>query len=598
MASKSSLSKNRKHGGARSGAGRKPSLKSAISPTAFAAYEAAQRTNIQRSWIYMPTTNPRSELTNYDRTELLRKAHWMYNNVGIAARAIDGVARYSAPLVPQARTSNSEFNRKAEQLFEDACCTAPFGFDAGAEVNFYEAQPFILRQVALDGDFYWQKILSKNGRGMVRFVGGESVGNSSSVEDKKGWVDGILPDKFGRPIAFNVLDPTDSAKSTIVSVDDMHQVRRMYRRGYLRAPSWLARASNHLQDISEILAYEKASFKLNSQVAFVITSPEAGSIGLGASRSKQSVGDVGSVTVDNLYNASGIPQLKPGEKLESFANLHPNTNFQSFLDYLMRDIAWGMGISPELLWDISGAGGANTRYLLEDANIFFKECQSVIREQFCRPFWTFWIWNEIESGNLPYPGDDWWRADWIAPKPPSVDLGRDGKLYIQLVQSGLMSRKRYNNLMGLDDDQEEDDMIAAAKRLKEKCAAAGLSVSEVIPPLPGAAPIEAAHEDSENTDETQSQGEGMDDLDIEKMKAVLDSVGVAVRAGIITPSKEVESSLRAQLRLPDMSGEVLSEWDRNPIRSPITLTNKLASPDIAAPSDSAQEDLTPAETQP
>ena len=90
----------------------------------------------------------------------------------------------------------------------------------------------------------------------------------------------------------------------------------------------------------------------------------------------------------------------------------------------------------------------------------------------------------------------------------------------------------------------------------------------------------------------------MDDLDIEKMKAVLDSVGVAVRAGIITPSKEVESSLRAQLRLPDMSGEVLSEWDRNPIRSPITLTNKLASPDIAAPSDSAQEDLTPAETQP
>lgn len=485
MAQKSSLSK---HGGARLGAGRKKKV------TEFAAYEATARTNVQRSWLYMPTLDPAKELTNYDRTELLRRAHWMYNNVGIAARAIDGVARYSAPLVPQARTKDESFNTAVEQLFEDACCTAAFGFDAGAEVNFYEAQPFILRQVALDGDFFWQKILSKNGRGLVRFIGGESIGNSSNLTSSDNWSDGILTDRFGRPTAYNVVNPADTSKSTIVSADDMHQVRRMYRRGYLRAPSWLARASNHLQDISEILSYEKTSFKLNSQVAFVITSPEAGSIGLGVSRAKQDAG-TGNVTIDNLYNASGIPQLKPGEKLESFSNLHPNTNFQNFLDYLMRDIAWGMGISPELLWNITDAGGANTRYLLEDANIFFRECQSVIREQFCRPFWTFWVWNEIESGRLPYPGDDWWRCEWIAPKPPSVDLGRDGKLYMNLVQAGLLSRKRYNNMMGLDDQQEEDDMIAAAKRLKEKCAAAGLSVSEVIPPMPGAAPVEIYTED-------------------------------------------------------------------------------------------------------
>ena len=484
-----------KHGGVRTGAGRKPSaMKSQLTETAFAAYEATKiGGNGSRAWVYMPTLDARRELTSYDRTELIRRAHWMYNNLGIAARAIDGVARYACPLVPQARSSNAAWNKKVEQLFEDACGTAPFGFDMGAEVNFYEAQPYILRQIALDGDFFWQKCLSKSGRGMVRFIGGESVGNSSSMPQGQDWVDGVLPDKFGRPQAYNVLAPGDSSKGKIVSADELHQVKRMYRRGYLRAPSWLARASNHLQDISEILGFEKASFKMNAQVAFVITSPDAGNIGLGASRNKIPTG-TGGVTVDSLYNSSGVPQLQPGEKIESFTNTHPNTNFKAFLDYLMRDIAWGMGISPELLWDVAGAGGANTRYLLEDSNVFFRECQSVIREQFCRPFWTFWVWNEIESGRLENPGDDWWRCDWIAPKPPSVDLGRDGKLYLSLVQAGLMSRKRYHNMMGLDDETEEDDMINAASRLKAKCAAAGLHVSEVIPPMPGAAPTETIDE--------------------------------------------------------------------------------------------------------
>jgi len=503
MAQKSSLSKRKSHGGARAGAGRPRkslALKNQFSQTALAAYEATARTNIQRSWIYMPTVDARKELTTYDRMELIRRAHWMYNNVGIAARAIDGVARCSAPLQPQARTSNPEFNRKVEQLFEDACGTAAFGFDAGAEVNFYEAQPFILRQVALDGDFYWQKILSKNGRGLVRFVGGESIGmtaNLGSGSDISNWYDGIKVDRFGRPIAFNVIDPQDTSKSTIVSADDMYQVRRMYRRGYLRAPSWLARASNHLQDISEILAYEKQSFKLNSQIAFVITSPEAGSIGLGMARNKLQMDQAGEVTVDTLYNSSGIPQLKPGEDLKSFSNSHPNTNFQSFLDYLMRDIAWGMGLSPELLWNITDAGGANTRFLLEDANIFFKECQSILREQFCRPFWTFWVWNEIESGRLEYPGDDWWRADWIAPKPPSVDIGREGKLYLSLVQNGLMSRKRYFAMLGLDEESETDDMIEAAVRIKARCDAAGISVAEIIPPNQAGAQIQIAQDQAE-----------------------------------------------------------------------------------------------------
>ena len=71
-------------------------------------------------------------------------------------------------------------------------------------------------------------------------------------------------------------------------------------------------------------------------------------------------------------------------------------------------------------------------------------------------------------------------------------------------------------------------------------------------------------------------------------KEKLDAVGAAVRAGVITPSNEVEQSIRAMLALPEMGESVLSEWQKNPTRSPITLTNSLAAPD--APAQPAPED--------
>lgn len=496
--------KKSKRGGFRPGAGRP---RKTAEPKA-AAFEAAQRignTNTSRAWIYMPTVQPRGEFGQYERTELIRKAHWMYNNLGVAARAIDSVARYSAPLTPQARTADPEFNKAAERLFEDSCGTAAFGFDAAGEVNFYEAQSHILRQVALDGDFFWQKILSRSGRGMVRFIAGTQIANSSAATMQGDWFDGVMADDFGRPIAYNVIESLNPSRSVVVSADELHQVRKHYRRGYLRSPSWLARACNHLQDVSEILAYEKTSVKLNSQIAFVLTSPEAGRIGLGAGLNKLNTPEVGEITVESLYNSSGIPQLKPGEDIKSFYNNHPNTNFQSFLNYLMRDIAWGMGLSPELLWDITNSGGANTRFLLEDANFFFAECQSIIAEQFARPFWTFWVWNEIKSGRLRYRGEDWWRVEFIPPKKPSVDLGREGALYLALVRAGLMTRKRYHAMLGLDDETEEDDLIASALRLKQKCEAVGLSVSEVIPPAPGAAAVQIAEAEQEQSDPQPNQ---------------------------------------------------------------------------------------------
>lgn len=480
-----------KRGGYRPGAGR-PKKADAKN----AAFEAAELYQPGRAFVWMPTVEPRQEFQSSTRTNILRKARWLYNNVGLAARAVDGLARYTCGtgINPAARTSDSAWNKRAEEMFEDTCGREAFGFDAAGQVNFYEAQNFIVRHVAIDGDFFGQFVKSRDGRALVRFIGAEAVGNATTALPQDEWQDGVRTDEMGKPTQYRLLTNQDSSRFVDVSADDILHFRRPARIGYTRSPSWLARATLNLQDSAEITAYAKQAYKLSSQIAYVMESPDAMQIGMGASLKKQDAGS-GNVTVDKLYGQSGVMQLPPGTRLQQFKNEHPGTSFEQFQNYLVRDIAWGVGIAPEMLWDISKIGGANTRYVLADAQVFFSELQEWLINQFCRRFWKYWVWSEIQAGRLPLR-DDWWRVDFIPPARATVDFGRDTKALLEIVRTGAMSTRRFAEMHGLDEEAEEDAAIAAAVRRKNKCEAAGLSVTDVFPPAPGS-PAPMPHNEAE-----------------------------------------------------------------------------------------------------
>ena len=158
-----------KRGGARPGAGRPSKAKQ---QSDLAAYEASYRYNPQRMWVYSPTLDAQKELTSGSRHELLKKAQWLYNNSGLAGGAVDKIARLVGPLQPQARTMDEKWNRQAEQAFGDACRNAAFGVDVSGFVNFDQAVPLLVRQMAIAGDVFWQRITSSSGRGLFRLIPG------------------------------------------------------------------------------------------------------------------------------------------------------------------------------------------------------------------------------------------------------------------------------------------------------------------------------------------------------------------------------------------------------------------------------------------
>ena len=61
-------------------------------------------------------------------------------------------------------------------------------------------------------------------------------------------------------------------------------------------------------------------------------------------------------------------------------------------------------------------------------------------------------------------------------------------------------------------------------------------------------------------------------MDVSKLKTLIDSYAVAVRAGVITPQSQDEAFIRQNMDLPEMSDEVKSDWQkRDNIRAPITI---------------------------
>lgn len=70
----------------------------------------------------------------------------------------------------------------------------------------------------------------------------------------------------------------------------------------------------------------------------------------------------------------------------------------------------------------------------------------------------------------------------------------------------------------------------------------------------------------------------------ENLKMLLDTYGIGVRAGVITPQVEDEKQLREAMGLPPMSSSVLADWNTTDnVRKPITLQKDQTAAPVTAP---------------
>jgi hypothetical protein len=110
------------------------------------------------------------------------------------------------------------------------------------------------------------------------------------------------------------------------------------------------------------------------------------------------------------------------------------------------------------------------------------------------------VGQEVLAGRLPENNEFGFarKVRFIAPQKVSVDIGRDGRLYSDMVQRGQISPQEFYNMRGQDHDKVLDDTIRAAVRRKKRVAEIAaeegveISVNEVFPPAPGSPVVPTA----------------------------------------------------------------------------------------------------------
>lgn len=493
-----------KRGGVRPGAGRpkKPQAQNA-------SFETAQPSDSYGRF-FLASLEPKREVTPWDRRTLLEAGRWTVNNHGMAARIVRGTARFAVGngLVPQAQTTDFAWNKQAELWFEDRYGSAPWAFDRSGQFDFYTCQTALIESMLTDGEVFAQLVRSGAGLPMVRFVTSDSVRSDTYLD--RDTIDGVQLDASGRPLAFLFHDYTTGA-GTPVPADDVIHLFRPHRIGAIRGVSWLGTAVSRFQAMREMFELEIAAVRLNQKVGITVES-ESGNVGLGSTITRD-LPDGSKMQVDELFPGVGMLKLKKGERAVAHEFNRPNQNFRDFIGMLARECAYSVGVSPEIIWDMAGLGGTASRQALIDADVFFGSIRLLVETRFCSRFWRYAIWHAMKAGELPYPGEDWFRCSWVGPQKLTVDNGRDGRLRLELVRAGLLSRRQYFNELGQDSEQETEDIIrdaARRKKLIDRIAAeegVTLTEQEVFPPAPGSNPVQQAATALTTQQDTDEDGE-------------------------------------------------------------------------------------------
>ncbi len=444
-------------------------------------YDGASSSSM-RGYIYWPTLDTRQEIGAYTRTEVLRRARALCENVGLAGHLIECMADLIGYITPMAATGDTEWNELANASFRDKQ-SIPEVFDAAGKFSFWEYQIKIDEAAFRDGDVL--PVLTETSSGAARIATYEAhqVANPYFVNSRtEKWNDGVLLNRFGRHMRYSILDPEDRNQLRTIGAENCIYYGHFKKHGHVRPVSILRAAINHLVDIGEIVRDVKYGIKVRNQIPLTVesqlgtnfqTNSTQAIVGQVRQKSVATTDGAGNTTTSKLnyeeiMQGGNIPRLAPGQSLKALIDAAPHPNQLALLDWMVRDISWGCGLPPEIVWNMDKLRGANNRLLNSKLQRWIG-ARLLHKRNFVRRFWVYHLAKEMKAGRLQACRDpEWWKVAMLPQESMTADKGREGKLNIELVANRMMSLQEFFALSGkhwLDEIRQMSAESAAMKDL-------------------------------------------------------------------------------------------------------------------------------------
>ncbi|MFT3992151.1 MAG: phage portal protein [Luteolibacter sp.] len=430
----------------------------------------------RRGWIYWPTLDTKRELDSYSHRELIKKARWLCGNFGLANRICGGLSDMMGYLTPLSASGDEGWDDLCDDHWEERAEQAMV-IDAAGQFNIKQIQLELNKNAFRDGDLLPVMIKNRDEGMQLALYEGHQIASPAAGGDD--WIGGVRIDKFRRHLQYGISEEKGDVK--IINARDALYYSHPDAIGRVRPPTVLKHAINHMIDISEILADVKLTIKVAAQMGFYLKNTESNSGGFqGAIALTNGLrnelapapaggGEAPPVKVEDVFrSAGGLANLPKGTDIGVLADARPHPNQVALINYLVRDIAWGVGVAPEILWDIEKLKGANNRLINADLNRWLG-CRMLRQRAWLKRFRAVWVANEIQAGRLPEPpaGCKFWRAVMLPQASLTADQGRVGNLNIDLVKNHMKSLADWFAEDGKDWETELRQISKEKKKLRE-----------------------------------------------------------------------------------------------------------------------------------
>lgn len=414
-----------------------------------------------------------------ERKDAIANSRKLRAQLGIIKALFEQTARYSLGngLVPSSLCEDVEWRPRADEYFRSV--TGSKDFDIRGDSNFSQMQKTVLPDVICDGDAGAIPTRDREGNPRLQFFPSEAIGDhpGPSIFDGLGsWDEGVMRSDAGERIAYRILkDRKPGMRGEFRPYFD-YDARNFFHIGRVdringnRPLPWLHHGDQSAINILDLNNLEMAATRLNSYFAAAIktrTGDVPASIsellneaeanldekkeeGAEETSHEEDVVAKAEKRMIDLFGEAAILPLEDGQEFQFFKHDRGTATVTEFINYLIADISVGFGVPWQFIWGMTGMAGPYARLVLQQADWFFSDVADMMVSDFCQPVWEGVIEDGLNRRLLPPPaaGTNWRAAQWQGPGSMTIDKGRDGKLYLEMVKSGMLRRSSWHEMTG------------------------------------------------------------------------------------------------------------------------------------------------------
>jgi capsid protein len=270
-------------------------------------------------------------------------------------------------------------------------------------------------------------------------------------EDPNLWTHGVKLDKQGAALSYMVCQRNKES----LDFDKIVQARNMHHFGYferfdqVRGISPLASAINTLQDLYELIEYQRIKSKMHSMLGVFISRDASASNSDGWNYTDADTED-GTTGATDRYDFELRPGLKiegaPGDNVQMLESKNPSEEFQQFSQYLMQCAMLALDI-PYVFFDSRESSySANRQHLITYIKSVRRKQEDLLDFLNRVTAWDFARWTTPDAtGNvlLQLPAGMEARDiqfEWCPDGIPWIDPLKEVNANIQAVSAGFVDR--------------------------------------------------------------------------------------------------------------------------------------------------------------